>query len=136
MQTAYSKITVTVPVGTGAGHLTQASDFTTITPEGEYADIRSGRTPPVTVQPQGFALQVTDQGGKAISFGPGDYMVLTLENVTVAPTARLGTGVDQGRRSLHLLRGRDARAARICLPGRRGLVRRRGHRQRRRCRGT
>ncbi|MEU9891655.1 hypothetical protein, partial [Sphaerisporangium sp. NPDC051011] len=82
-QTAYSKITVTVPVGTSAGDLTQ--DFTTITPKGEYTDIKSGRTRSVTVQAQGFAFQVTDQGGSAISFGPGDHMVLTLENVTVAP---------------------------------------------------
>ncbi|GII95140.1 hypothetical protein Ssi02_53710 [Sinosporangium siamense] len=82
-QTAYSKITVTVPVGTDAGHLTQ--DITTITPKGEYTDIKTGGTRSVTVQTQGSAFEVTDQGGKAISFGPGDYVVLTLENVTVAP---------------------------------------------------
>lgn len=81
-QTAYCTIKVTVPVGTGAGHLTD--DFTTITPKGEHTDIKTGHARPVTVQAQSSAFQVSDQGS-AISFGPGDYMVVTLENVTVAP---------------------------------------------------
>ncbi|MFI7108381.1 hypothetical protein ACIBK9_18905 [Nonomuraea sp. NPDC050227] len=81
-QTAYATIKVTVPVGTGAGHLTH--DFTTITPKGEHTDIKTGRTRAVTVQTQNFAVQVSDQGS-AVSFGPGDHMVVTLENVTVAP---------------------------------------------------
>ncbi|MGW4469774.1 hypothetical protein ACWENQ_08895 [Nonomuraea sp. NPDC004354] len=88
-QTAYSKITLTVPVGTGAGDLTLAQDFATITHKAEYTDIKSGSPRSVTVQTQGSAFQVTDKGGKAINFGPGDYMVLTLENITVAPTPGL-----------------------------------------------
>ncbi|MEU5864319.1 hypothetical protein ABZ815_24320 [Nonomuraea sp. NPDC047529] len=85
-QTAYATIKVTVPVGTGAGHLTD--DFTTITPKGEHTDVKTGRTRAVTVQGQSFAFQVSDQGS-AITFGPGDHMVVTLENVAVAPQAGL-----------------------------------------------
>ncbi|TDD12882.1 hypothetical protein [Nonomuraea diastatica] len=86
-KTAYSKITVTVPVGNGADHLTP--DITTIKPKGEYTNIKSGSTRSLTVQPQGVAIHITDPGGSRISFSPGDYLVLTLENVTIAPTPGL-----------------------------------------------
>ncbi|MCG5217024.1 hypothetical protein [Streptosporangium sp. KLBMP 9127] len=78
-----------VPVGDGAGHLTR--DISTIKPKGEYTDTQSGPqadTQPVIVQPQGAnVFQVTPQSGRIEGFEPGDYMVLTLENVTVAPNA-------------------------------------------------
>lgn len=83
------RIEVKVPVGDGAGHLTQ--DISTIKPRGAYTDTQSGpqaATQPVIVQPQGTdVFQVTTQSGRLEGFAPGDYMVLTLENVTVAPTA-------------------------------------------------
>ncbi|RCG29079.1 hypothetical protein DQ384_22340 [Sphaerisporangium album] len=84
----WSTIKVEVPVGNGAGDLT--SDFNKIKPKGEYG-ARSGPRSPANVQPgpQGSnAFQATAPGGRA-SFAPGDHMVLTLENVTVAPTAGL-----------------------------------------------
>ncbi|MEV4250990.1 hypothetical protein AB0J63_47340 [Streptosporangium canum] len=82
-QAAYwSTIEVKVPVGSGVGDLT--SEFNKIKPKGEH-----NGTQPVNVQPQGSnAFQATAPGGTA-RFAPGDYMVLTLENVTVAPTAGL-----------------------------------------------
>ncbi|WP_156056357.1 hypothetical protein [Streptosporangium roseum] len=83
------RIEVKVPVGDGAGHLTR--DISTIKPRGEYTDTQSGPqadTQPVIVQPQGAnVFQVTSQSGRIEGFASGDYMVLTLENVTVAPTA-------------------------------------------------
>ncbi|MGW4424937.1 hypothetical protein [Streptosporangium sp. NPDC004631] len=83
------RIEVKVPVGDGAGHLTR--DISTIKPKGEYTDTQSGPqadTQPVIVQPQGAnVFQVTPQSGRIEGFASGDYMVLTLENVTVAPTA-------------------------------------------------
>ncbi|MER5623983.1 hypothetical protein ABT061_23395 [Streptosporangium sp. NPDC002544] len=84
----WSTIKVEVPVGNGAGDLT--SDFNRIKPKGEYST-RSGTRSSVNVQPgpQGSnAFQATAPGGRT-PFAPGDYMVLTLENVTVAPTAGL-----------------------------------------------
>ncbi|OUC98757.1 hypothetical protein [Streptosporangium minutum] len=84
----WSTITVRVPVGNGAGDLT--SDFGKIKPKGEYGTW-SGALSSVSVQPgpQGSnAFQVTAPGGRA-SFAPGDHMVLTLEEVTVAPAAGL-----------------------------------------------
>ncbi|MFB9681667.1 hypothetical protein [Streptosporangium vulgare] len=84
----WSTITVEVPVGNGAGDLT--SDFNKIKPKGEHGT-RSGTRSSVNVQPgpQGSnAFQATAPGGRT-PFAPGDYMVLTLENVTVAPTAGL-----------------------------------------------
>ncbi|GGS85568.1 hypothetical protein ACFFV7_47260 [Nonomuraea spiralis] len=76
-QTAYwSTITVEVPVGNGARDLT--SDFNKIKHKGEH-----NGTPSVNLQPQGTnAFQATPLNGTA--FAPGDYMVLTLENVIVA----------------------------------------------------
>ncbi|MGW0595422.1 hypothetical protein, partial [Streptosporangium sp. NPDC002607] len=83
------RIEVKVPVGDGAGHLTR--DISTIKPRGEYTDTQSGpqaATQPVIVQQQGNdVFQVTTQSGRLEGFAPGDYIVLTLENVTVAPTA-------------------------------------------------
>ncbi|MEU0564560.1 hypothetical protein ABZ297_04040 [Nonomuraea sp. NPDC005983] len=83
-------IEVKVPVGDGAGHLTR--NISTIKPRGEYTDTQSNPsqadTQPVIVQPQGAdVFHVTPQSGRLEGFAPGDYMVLTLENVTVAPTA-------------------------------------------------
>ncbi|GLW09980.1 hypothetical protein Misp01_51090 [Microtetraspora sp. NBRC 13810] len=77
-----------MPVGNGAGDLT--SDFNKIKPKGEYGT-RSGTRSSLNVQPgpQGSnAFQATAPGGRT-PFAPGDYMVLTLENVPVAPTAGL-----------------------------------------------
>ncbi|MER6948690.1 hypothetical protein ABT294_32185 [Nonomuraea sp. NPDC000554] len=88
-QAAYwDTIKVEVPVGNGAGDLT--SDFNKIKPKGEYRT-RSGTRSSVKVQPgpQGsnaFQATVPISG---TPFAPGDSMVLTLENVTVAPTAGL-----------------------------------------------
>ncbi|MFI6603288.1 hypothetical protein ACIBHX_44235 [Nonomuraea sp. NPDC050536] len=86
----WSTIEVKVPVGKGAGDLTQ--NIGTITAKGEYTDTQSG-TQPVTqsvkVRRQGNVFQATPQTGRRARFEPGDYMVLTLENVTVAPTAGL-----------------------------------------------
>ncbi|MEV4182820.1 hypothetical protein AB0J28_15440 [Streptosporangium canum] len=84
----WSTIEVEVPVGNGAGDLT--SDFNKVRPEGEYGP-RSGTRSSVNVQPgpQGSnAFQATAPGGRT-PFAPGDYMVLTLANVAVAPTAGL-----------------------------------------------
>ncbi|MET8336197.1 hypothetical protein ABZV14_24285 [Streptosporangium canum] len=84
----WSTIKVEVPVGNGADDL--SSDFNKIKPKGEYST-RSGTRSSVNVQPgpQGSnAFQATAPGGRT-PFAPGDYMVLTLENVTVAPTAGL-----------------------------------------------
>lgn len=84
----WSRITVQVSVGNGAGDLT--SDFGKIKPKGEYGTW-SGTLSSVSVQPgpQGSnTFQVTAPGGRA-SFAPGDHMVLTLEEVTVAPAAGL-----------------------------------------------
>ncbi len=78
----WSTIEVEVPVGNGAGHLTP--NINKIKPKGEYGT-RSGTRSSVNVQPQGSnAFQATAPGGRT-PFGPGDHMVLTLENVTVAP---------------------------------------------------
>ncbi|WP_204285981.1 hypothetical protein [Microbispora amethystogenes] len=88
------RIEVKVPVGDGPGHLTR--DIGTINPRGEYTDTQSGPqannqpviVQPVIVQPQGVdVFQVTTQSGRLEAFAPGDYLMLTLENVTVAPTA-------------------------------------------------
>ncbi|MEV4246722.1 hypothetical protein AB0J63_25285 [Streptosporangium canum] len=84
----WSTVTVQVPVGNGAGDLTP--NFGKIKPKGEYGTW-SGTLSSVSVQPgpQGSnAFQVTAPGGRA-SFAPGDHMVLTLEEVTVAPAAGL-----------------------------------------------
>ncbi|NUW43917.1 hypothetical protein [Nonomuraea rhodomycinica] len=84
----WSTISVELPVGNGAGDLTP--NFSTIKPKGECST-RSGTRSSVKVQPgpQGSnAFQATAPGGRA-RFDPGDYMVLTLEDVTVAPTAGL-----------------------------------------------
>ncbi|MEU7985067.1 hypothetical protein AB0B56_09410 [Streptosporangium canum] len=84
----WSTIKVEVPVGNGAGDLT--SDFNKIKPKGEYGT-RSGTRSPVNVQPgpQGSnAFQATAPGGRT-PLAPGDHMVLTLENVTVAPKSGL-----------------------------------------------
>jgi hypothetical protein len=82
----WSTIKVTVPVGNGAGDLTPS--IGKINPKGEYTDTRSG-TQTVNVQPQGTDILITPQTGKRASFRRGGYMVLTLENITVAPTAGL-----------------------------------------------
>ncbi|MER6825038.1 hypothetical protein ABT352_03525, partial [Streptosporangium sp. NPDC000563] len=83
------RIEVKVPLGDGAGHLTQ--NINAINPKGEYTDTQSSSqaaTQPVIVQQQGAdVFQVTTQSGRLEAFAPGDHMVLTLENVTVAPTA-------------------------------------------------
>lgn len=95
-QAAYwSTITVEVPVGNGAGDLTLTSDFNKIKPEGEYKyGPPSGTRSPVNIQRQGSnAFQATAPGGTGpygtAPFAPGDYMVLTLKDVTVALTAGL-----------------------------------------------
>jgi hypothetical protein len=82
----WSTIKVEVPVGNGAGDLTP--NFNKIKTKGEYGT-RSGTRSSVNVQPQGSnAFQATAPGGRT-PLAPGDHMVLTLENVTVAPTAGL-----------------------------------------------
>ncbi|MFF5204878.1 hypothetical protein [Streptosporangium sp. NPDC000396] len=87
-QAAYwSTTTVTVPIGNGTGDLTLTSNFNKIKTKGEYVPrpgTPPGTRPSVNVQRQGSnAVQATAPGGP-IHFRPGDYMVLTLENVTVA----------------------------------------------------
>ncbi|MET8145176.1 hypothetical protein ABZU32_33150 [Sphaerisporangium sp. NPDC005288] len=75
---------VQVPVGDGAGHLTP--NITTVTAQGRYTT--SSGTKPVDVQRQDpDAFLVTAPAGA--SFAPGDHLVLTLENITVAATAGL-----------------------------------------------
>ncbi|GAA0941259.1 hypothetical protein [Nonomuraea longicatena] len=79
--TAYwSTIDVAVPVGDGAGHLTP--DLTKVRARGE----RDGAQP-VTVQVQGPATIRATSGSGTRTLAPGDYMVLTLEDVTVAASA-------------------------------------------------
>ncbi|MEV3986129.1 hypothetical protein, partial [Nonomuraea sp. NPDC049758] len=101
-QPAYwSTITVEVPVGSGAGDLT--SNLNKIKPSGEYRTWPGtrlgtwtgpppGTRSPVNVQRQGSnafqATQATTPGGRT-PFAPGDHMVLTLENVTLAAAAGL-----------------------------------------------
>ncbi|MCC5578203.1 hypothetical protein IMZ11_21490 [Microtetraspora sp. AC03309] len=91
-QTAYwSTVKVEVHVGNGAGDLT--SDFNKIKTKGKYGT-RAGTRSSVNVQRQGSnAFLATAPGGTApygtAPLAPGDYMVLTLENVTVAATAGL-----------------------------------------------
>lgn len=90
-QAAYwSTITVSMPVGNGDGHLT--SNFNKIKPKVRYVPKpgTSPSTPPsVNVQRQGSnAFQVTASAGTG-RFALGDYMVLTLNDVTVARTAGL-----------------------------------------------
>ncbi|MFI7129171.1 hypothetical protein ACIBQ1_25935 [Nonomuraea sp. NPDC050153] len=81
----WHSIQVQVPVGNGAGHLT--SDFKKIKPKGVYGT-RSGSQSPVNVKPQGSdTFQATAQGGGRTRLDPGDHLVLTLENVTVAAAA-------------------------------------------------
>ncbi|MFC5748075.1 hypothetical protein [Actinomadura rugatobispora] len=78
----WSTIEVELPVGNGAGHLTP--NITTIKAKGEY-----NGTQPVNLQPQGNTFRAIAPAGARTSFDLGDYMVLTLENVTVAATAGL-----------------------------------------------
>ncbi|MEV4018281.1 hypothetical protein AB0J35_48080 [Nonomuraea angiospora] len=81
----WHSIQVQVPIGDGAGHLTP--DFQKIKARGEYG-ARSGAQSPVNVKPQGSdAFQATAQGGGRARLDPGDHIVLTLENVTVAAAA-------------------------------------------------
>ncbi|MEV4250740.1 hypothetical protein AB0J63_46015 [Streptosporangium canum] len=86
-QPAYwSTITVEVPVGNRAGDLTLTSNFNKINPKGECVGPGTGpgTRPSVKVQRQSpNAFQATATGGP-IRFRTGDYMVLTLENVTAA----------------------------------------------------
>ncbi|NUW43663.1 hypothetical protein [Nonomuraea rhodomycinica] len=87
-RTDWLKIEVRVPVGDDAGDLTP--DLTEM--KGEYTDNRWGARPrsqevKVGRQQGGDVFEVTPQAGGAASFKPGDYMVLTLENVTIASTA-------------------------------------------------
>ncbi|WP_189162872.1 hypothetical protein, partial [Sphaerisporangium melleum] len=85
------KIELKVPVGDGAGHLTP--NIGTINASGQYTDTQSApqaSTQPVIVQARGTdVFEITTQSGRIEAFAPGDYMVLTLENVTVAPNAGL-----------------------------------------------
>ncbi|MEU6713638.1 hypothetical protein ABZ897_19350 [Nonomuraea sp. NPDC046802] len=72
-----------VPVGNGAGHLTP--NISNITAKGEYTNAQS-----VTVLRQGSnTFQATAPTGSRTRFAPGDHLVLTLENVTVASAAGL-----------------------------------------------
>ncbi|MEV0624049.1 hypothetical protein AB0I81_62800 [Nonomuraea sp. NPDC050404] len=81
----WHSILVQVPIGDGPGHLTP--DFQKIKPTGVYG-ARSGAQSPVDVRPQGSdAFQATARGGGRIRLDPGDHIVLTLENVTVAAAA-------------------------------------------------
>ncbi|MFD8532753.1 hypothetical protein ACFV0L_35620 [Streptosporangium canum] len=87
-QPAYwSTITVEVPVGNRAGDLTLTSNFDKIKPKGECVlrpGAGPGARPSVKVQRQSpNAFRATATGGP-IRLRTGDYMVLTLENVTVA----------------------------------------------------
>ncbi|WP_214413867.1 hypothetical protein [Sphaerisporangium fuscum] len=93
-EVAWLKIEVRVPVGDRAGHLTR--EISTIKLKGEYTDTLGTQTDfriepdiqPVNIQQQGTnVFEVTPQSGRIAAFEPGDYMLLTLENVTVAPTA-------------------------------------------------
>ncbi|GAB2488833.1 hypothetical protein GCM10027187_65060 [Streptosporangium sandarakinum] len=82
-QAAYwSTIEVEVPVGNGAGHLT--SDINKIKAKGEH-----NGTPSVNVQQQGSNAFRATAPASGRRFAPGDYVVLTLENVTVAASAGL-----------------------------------------------
>ncbi|MDX3105506.1 hypothetical protein [Nonomuraea angiospora] len=87
-RTDWSRIEVRVPVGDGVG------DLTPNLPEmkGKYTDNRWGTqasTQEVKVDPQRDTnvFEVTPKSGGAASFKPGDYLVLTMENVTIAATA-------------------------------------------------
>ncbi|MEV1166958.1 hypothetical protein [Nonomuraea sp. NPDC049784] len=87
-RTDWSRIEVRVPVGDGVG------DLTPNLPEmkGKYTDNRWGtqaRTQEVKVDPQRDTnvFEVTPKSGGVASFKPGDYLVLTMENVTIAATA-------------------------------------------------
>ncbi|MBB2910244.1 hypothetical protein FHS43_001507 [Streptosporangium becharense] len=87
-RTDWSTIEVKVPVGDGAG------DLTPNIPEmkGTYTENQWGaqeRTREVNIERQQGTnvFKVTPQTGGTASFRFGDYMVLTLENFTVASTA-------------------------------------------------
>ncbi|MGV9379074.1 hypothetical protein ACWDRB_24875 [Nonomuraea sp. NPDC003707] len=87
-RTDWSRIEVRVPVGDGIG------DLTPNLPEmkGKYTDNRWGTqaiTQEVKVDPQRDTnvFEVTPKSGGVASFKPGDYLVLTMENVTIAATA-------------------------------------------------
>ncbi|MEW1838990.1 hypothetical protein AB0392_13630 [Nonomuraea angiospora] len=86
-RTDWSRIEVRVPVGDGVGDLTPSL------PEmkGKYTDNRWGtqaKTQEVNVDPQRDTnvFEVTPKSGGVASFKPGDYLVLTMENVTIAAT--------------------------------------------------
>ncbi|WP_182881041.1 hypothetical protein [Microbispora sp. H10949] len=80
-------ITVQVPVGDGAVHLTP--DLGKVGSEGEYFP-RSGPSQRLAVQTQGTdAVRVTDQAGGRPNFEPGGHMVLTLKDVPVAQAVGL-----------------------------------------------
>ncbi|MDH2426923.1 hypothetical protein [Sphaerisporangium sp. TRM90804] len=93
-EVAWLRIEVRVPVGDGAGRLTR--EISSINLKGEYTDTLGTQTDfgvepdtrPVNIQQQGAnVLEITPESGRIDTFESGDYMLLTLENVTVAPTA-------------------------------------------------
>ncbi|MEV6157263.1 hypothetical protein AB0L53_43675 [Nonomuraea sp. NPDC052129] len=87
-RTDWSRIEVKVPVGDGPGHL--GPNITEL--KGEYTDNQWGaqattRGVKVERQQGTNVFEVTPQAGGVASFRPGDYMVLTLENITIASAA-------------------------------------------------
>ncbi|MFI7151527.1 hypothetical protein ACIBO2_41980 [Nonomuraea sp. NPDC050022] len=78
----WTTIKVQVPAGPGGDDLT--SNITKIVPTVKYVP-KSGTPPQVTVKRQDDVFHATGSAGS--QFKRGDYMVLTLENVPVAPMA-------------------------------------------------
>ncbi|MEQ4725919.1 hypothetical protein [Nonomuraea sp. B19D2] len=82
---AWSTIQVDVPVGPGADHLT--SDINKIKTNFKYVPKAGGTTPQVTFQRQQGTNAFHATVPAKTLFKPGDYLILTLEKVTVAPAA-------------------------------------------------
>ncbi|WP_327138777.1 hypothetical protein [Nocardia sp. NBC_01327] len=79
---------VKVPVGNGADHLTP--DISLVTATGEFHSLNSGvRTLNVQTQVAAGSFKAADPSSGKIQFAPGDYLVLTLEDVPVAETTGL-----------------------------------------------
>ncbi|MEV5573286.1 hypothetical protein AB0L06_24850 [Spirillospora sp. NPDC052269] len=107
-QVDWVTIEVTVPVGNGDGDLTP--DIGTITPKGTYTHTHVNAqllTPPATVpvtfqRVQGANTFQATPPAAAKTFHPGDYMVLTLEDINVAAASGLAVLMVRETRSTQL----------------------------------
>ncbi|MEU8192205.1 hypothetical protein AB0C10_00325 [Microbispora amethystogenes] len=86
-RTDWSAIEVRVPVGDGAGDLTpNVTEIKGTYTENQWGGQAKNREVNIERQQGSNIFRVTPQAGGTASFRPGDYLVLTLGNFTVAST--------------------------------------------------